>query len=437
MADRESYWQAHLAHIALTDVGMRRANNQDSYTVDLASDQAEWQARGHFFMVADGMGAHAAGELASKIAVDGVPHLYRKYRELSAPEAMQKAIVETNSEVYRRGQANSDFRAMGTTASTLALLPQGALIGHIGDSRVYCVRGTKLSQLTRDHSLVWELREAGQLDGDAELAKAVPKNVITRSLGPNAHVQVDVEGPYRVEAGDTFLLCSDGLMARVTDEEIAAILRHLSPDEAARLLVDLANLRGGPDNITVIVAQVTSELATAETDAAPIKIGKVKHDPKSELAFLVVIAVFFLGALLLAVIGSMPAALGALTVGLLVALVAFVIRKRTEAKGIELGSGRKLGKGPYTSANCPDPAEFASTLAKITDDLRRAPGAAKYEIDWAEFDAHYQSAAEARLNSRPEDAIRESARAVSVLMENIREAMKKDDDDASDSAIAL
>jgi protein phosphatase len=435
MADRESNWQDHLAHIALTDVGMRRANNQDSYTVVLASDPEEWRARGHFFMVADGMGAHAAGELASKIAVDGVPHLYRKYQDMSPPEAMQKAIIETNSEVYRRGQANSDFRAMGTTASALALLPQGALIGHIGDSRVYCVRGTKLRQLTRDHSLVWELRDSGQLDGDAELANAVPKNVITRSLGPNAHVQVDIEGPYRVEVGDTFLLCSDGLMARVTDEEIAAILRHLAPDEAARLLIDLANLRGGPDNITIIVAQVTGgELATTATDSAPIMIGKVKHDPKSELIYLVAIAVFFLAALLLAVIGNMPAALTALSVGLVVVLVAFVIRKRNEAKGIELGKGRKLGRGPYTSADCPDPAEFADSLAKITDELRRAPGAAKYEINWAEYDLHYQSAADARLNARPEDAIRESARAVSLLMEHIREAMNKD---ASDSTIEL
>ncbi|MEO8494754.1 MAG: protein phosphatase 2C domain-containing protein [Planctomycetota bacterium] len=435
MAERDSNWHDHLAHIALTDVGMRRANNQDSHSVVLASDLEEWRARGHFFMVADGMGAHAAGELASKIAVDGVPHLYRKYRELSPPEALLKAMVETNTEVYRRGQANSDFRAMGTTASALALLPQGALIGHIGDSRVYCVRGTKLRQLTKDHSLVWELRKEGELKGNPDLANAVPKNVITRSLGPNAHVKVDIEGPYRVEVGDTFLLCSDGLMARVTDQEIAAILRHLPPDEAGRLLVDLTNLRGGPDNITIILAQVTgAQLATAESDGVPIKIGKVKNDPKSELIFLVVIAVFFLGALLLSVIGQMLAALGAIVIGIVVALVALVLRKVNEAKGVELGTGRKLGQGPYTSADCPAPVEFAATLAKITDELRRAPGAAKYEIDWAEFDSHYQNAAEARLKHRPEDAIRESARAVSRLMANIREAMNKD---ASDSAIEL
>ncbi|MCA9141246.1 MAG: serine/threonine-protein phosphatase [Planctomycetaceae bacterium] len=435
MADRGSNWQVDLAHVALTDVGMRRANNQDSHSVVLASDRLEWQARGHVFMVADGMGAHAAGELASKIAVDGVPHLYRKYREMSPPEALQRAIIETNSEVYRRGQANSDFRAMGTTASAMALLPQGALIGHIGDSRVYRVRGTKLHQLTRDHSLVWELRDAGQLDGDSELAKSVPKNVITRSLGPNANVQVDIEGPYKVAVGDTYLLCSDGLMARVTDEEIAAILHHLPTNEAGQLLVDLANLRGGPDNITVIVAQITgNELATVDSDAVPIKIGRAKHDPKLELIFLVLVAVFFLAALLLSVIGNMPAALGSLVLGLVVVVVGFAIKKRNDAKGIELGTGRKLGKGPYTSADCPAPAEFAESLAKITAELRRAPGAGKYELDWTEFDQLCQSAEGATAEARHQDAIRQSARAVSLLMENIREAMNKD---ASDSAIEL
>ena len=435
MADRESNWQEHLAHVALTDVGMRRANNQDSHTVVLASDPDEWNDRGHFFMVADGMGAHAAGELASKIAVDGVPHLYRKYRELSPPEALHKALVETNSEVYQRGQANSDFRSMGTTASAMALIPQGALIGHIGDSRVYRVRGNKLRQLTRDHSLVWELRDAGQLDGDSELANSVPKNVITRSLGPNAHVQVDIEGPYRVEVGDTFLLCSDGLMARVTDEEIAAILRNLPTDAAGQLLVDLANLRGGPDNITVIIAQVSGDtLATAGSDSAPIRVGTVKNDPKSELIFLVAIAVFFLAALLLAVSGNMLASLTTFAAGLLVGVVAFVIRRRNEAKGIELGTGRKLGKGPYTFADCPDPADFAERLAKITEELRQARSVEKYEIDWTEFESLRQSATASLADARTADAIRDSAQAVSLLMAHIREAMNKD---ASDSAIEL
>src|SRR5262245_50262243 len=119
---------------------MRRSNNQDSHVVVLASDVEAWKSRGHFFMVADGMGAHAAGELASKLAVEGVSHLYRKYTELSAPEALQKAMLETNTKVHQRGQANADFRNMGTTASTLILLPQGAFVAHIGDSRVYRLR---------------------------------------------------------------------------------------------------------------------------------------------------------------------------------------------------------------------------------------------------------------------------------------------------------
>jgi PPM family protein phosphatase len=224
-------------------------------------------------------------------------------------------------------------------------------------------------------------------------------------------------------------------MARVTDEEIAAILRHLPPDEAGRFLVDLTNLRGGPDNTTVIVVEVNgSELATADSDAAPIKIGKVKPDPKSELIFLVVIAVFFLAALLLSVIENMPASLSMLAIGLVVALVAFVIRKRNDAKGVEVGNGRKIGKGPYTSEDCANAADFAVTMEKITGELRQAPGAEKYEIDWAEFDAKRQSAAELLADSRPADAIRDSARAVSLLMAHIHEAMNRD---ASDSAIEL
>src|SRR4029453_18071579 len=104
---------------------------------------------------------------------------------------------------------------------------------------------------TFDHSLLWELRAAGQFSEDAELAQAIPKNVITRSLGPNSSVQPDIEGPIPVQLGDTFLLCSDGLTGRSEDDELAALLPHLPLEEAGQMLSDLANLRGGPDNITV------------------------------------------------------------------------------------------------------------------------------------------------------------------------------------------
>src|SRR5690606_13942088 len=156
---------------------------------------------------------------------------------------------------------------MGTTCSSLAILPEGALVAHVGDSRVYRLRQQVLEQITFDHSLVWEMAASGQVRGE-EVAGFVPKNVITRSLGPNAQVKVDLEGPLPIEPGDTFLLCSDGLTGPVQDEEIAVVLAALPVEEAVQTLINLANLRGGPDNITVVAVRVKGPLA-ADTPAAP------------------------------------------------------------------------------------------------------------------------------------------------------------------------
>ena len=434
MAEQNSNWEKSLQHAAVTDIGMRRANNQDSHSVVLASDEDERLSRGHIFMVADGMGAHAAGELASKLAVDGLAHLYRKYTELSPPEALEKAFIETNGEVYRRGQANSDFRNMGTTASVMVMLPQGALIGHIGDSRVYRVRGDKLEQVTRDHSLVWELRAAGQLPEDAELANAIPKNVITRSVGPNAQIDTDIEGPLPIEVGDTFLLCSDGLTGRVTDEELAAFLPNLPPQESAQLLVDLANLRGGPDNITVIVARVVgSDLATKDDGLQPLKIG-AKRSTALHPALLVSVGAFLLIGLLLVVIGQPLVGAVAAAVGAIIGLAAFVWRTGASSKGVELGEKRRLGDGPYTETPCPSPAEVSESLATIVAELRLAPAATNLDIDWSEFDASRDRGADAQRSDIHGTAIREYTKAVCLLMQHVREAMNKD---ASDSSIEL
>src|SRR5438045_2014447 len=163
-----------LKHASVSDLGMRRTNNQDAIAVAVTDDVATWAARGHLLIVADGMGAHAAGELASKLSADGVPHLYHKYRELSPPDALRRAIVETNTEIHRRGMANPDFHNMGTTTSVLVLLPQGALAAHVGDSRIYRLRGDTISQLTFDHSLQWELKASGQLPAGADIGAIVP-----------------------------------------------------------------------------------------------------------------------------------------------------------------------------------------------------------------------------------------------------------------------
>src|SRR5205814_2324750 len=141
-----------------------------------------------------------------------------------------------------KAKANKDFQGMGTTCSTLILGPSGALIAHVGDSRVYRIRNGRLDQLSFDHSLVWELVRRNHITPE-QAGKAVPRNVITRSLGPDPTVEVDIEGPIPVEPGDVFLLCSDGLSGPVTDPEIGAFAANFHPEAACRYLVQLANLR--------------------------------------------------------------------------------------------------------------------------------------------------------------------------------------------------
>jgi protein phosphatase len=206
-------------------------------------------------MVADGMGAHAVGELASKLACDNIPHNYFKARNGSPAEALSKAFHDVGAQIHAKAAANRDFQGMGTTCSTLLMLPAGALIAHVGDSRVYRIREGLIDQLTFDHSLVWELVRRNHMSPE-QAARAVPRNVITRSLGPEPQVEVDVEGPLPVEPGDVYLLCSDGLSGPVADREIGAFAANFHPEDACRYLIHLANLRGGPDNVTALVLRV-------------------------------------------------------------------------------------------------------------------------------------------------------------------------------------
>jgi protein phosphatase len=255
-----------IEYAGVTDTGIRRPQNEDCHAALLAVDAEQWRSQGHIFLVADGMGGHAVGELASELAAGIIPHTYYKYAAEGAAPALRKAFLEANASIHSRGQQNLDFKGMGTTSTALLLQPGGAWIGHVGDSRAYRIRQGHIDQLTFDHSWVWEL--ARRQNVSPESLKGIGANYINRSLGPDPLVQIDIEGPHPLQPGDTFVLCSDGLSNQLTDQEIGAVVTVLPPAEASRVLMHLANLRGGPDNITVVVARVRGTDGEKETPAA-------------------------------------------------------------------------------------------------------------------------------------------------------------------------
>lgn len=421
-----------LEYVVKSDIGMRRANNQDSCSAVVAEDDSDWQQRGHLFIVADGMGAHAAGELASKIAVDTVPHLYRHYRSLPAPDALRRAIEETNREIHVRGRANVEFHNMGTTASVLVLLPQGVICGHVGDSRVYRVRNQTLEQLTFDHSLAWELKALGKIDAESDFAKHVPKNVITRSLGPQPNVQVDIEGAFPVQEGDVFLLCSDGLSGQVDDPEIGAIIANLPPEEAANVLIDLANLRGGPDNITVIIAKVVGSQLATNGESQRSFVGQRKKQAVNPAAWVVSGVCLFVGLFLW--VASQPILASVFGVAGIVALIVgivMLVRQRTPQASRESG-GFSKGNGPYTQFSCTAGREFVSKLATIVSELREAAEEANWEIQWSQFQEFNDAAVDAAKAGRHTDAVRSFCKAISFMMNELRHQQSQQ---ASDSAI--
>jgi len=394
---------------------MRRQNNQDSLNAMLAPDPEYWQQRGHLFVVADGMGAHAAGELASKLAVDHIPLTYGKHTELEPAAALQQAIIEANLKINQKGQANSEFQGMGTTCSSLLLLPAGAVIGHVGDSRIYRLRGDVLDQMTFDHSLVWEMRASGQIPAGADTIH-LPKNIITRSLGPNSEVQVDVEGPLPVKAGDVYLLCSDGLTGPITDLELAAILKAMPPDDAVRTLVDLANLRGGPDNITVIVVQVV---------ALPEEAVDIETQQKSKFsstALLLALAGVFLLATVVLLFAQfkLPAFLCA-AVALVAVIVAILQRLDTGTTTDGGTRAAKMGGAPYVSFDAGPNAEVVEKFHRVAQELQTSASASGRQVDWQKFEQRTAAAESARQQGDLVAAVRHFGGAISFAVEELKQ----------------
>jgi len=430
MASENIQWDECMQRAVVSDVGMRRTSNQDAIAVLPAGDLTNWRERGHLFLVADGMGAHAGGELASRLAADGIPHTYYTHRDKPAAEAIRLAIIETNAQIHQRGSANTDFHNMGTTASVLLLLPEGAVVGHVGDSRVYRLRQNELDQVTFDHSLLWEMRATGKFPPDTDLESVVPKNVITRSLGPNASVEVDLEGPLPIELGDTFLLCSDGLTAKIQDEEIGALLASLDPEEATRVMVDLANLRGGPDNITVLVVKVTgAELATSAAGIRTAVAGRARKKIAVNPVLWVIMGLCGLAAAILYAgnvqVGAVLAAAGSAIAGLLA-----LIQKLGGFEGdtsLAVPSGEPLGKGPHRRITCPPTNQFAAQLDRLAAELKQAANQAQWDIDFTQFDVFCNSARDATESRDFRNAVRQYGLGISHVMDQLRKHRRSQD----------
>ncbi len=251
--------QARLVVAGATDVGRKRDTNQDSFLVD--EDL-------RLFVVADGMGGHAGGGTASRLAVETIQSEVRKSRssrreafetfpaleDSALPEVLRDAVDGACLRIFEEARATPSLAGMGTTATILLLHGRHAFVAHVGDSRIYLIRGGDIHQVSEDHSLVNEQIKAGVLTPE-EARHSQFKNVITRSVGFEEDVLVDLMG-LAVEKGDTFIICCDGLSNLVEDHEIAEMVRDERVEDLPLRLIGLANDRGGDDNITVIAVRI-------------------------------------------------------------------------------------------------------------------------------------------------------------------------------------
>ncbi len=246
--------QLRLDPAQLTDVGRKRPHNEDNMAYVIPKDPVVMAKKGALFIVADGMGGHAAGEVASEIAVDTVSKVYYLDDSDDVATSLVQSVKRANTLIYQRAAENMLRSGMGTTCVTAVLRGGTAYITNVGDSRAYLIHNGQVRQVSQDHSWVAEQVRAGFLTEEQARSHS-QRNVITRSLGTQPEVEVDIFIE-QLEEGDFIVLCSDGLSGLVSDDDLRTIVSQYQPQESVYHLVERANENGGPDNITVIVARV-------------------------------------------------------------------------------------------------------------------------------------------------------------------------------------
>jgi protein phosphatase len=250
----------------VTDVGCTRDTNEDCCRVVQPSDDSLLARKGVLVVIADGMGGHQAGEVASHVAIETIERSYYSARG-DPREALKSAFREASREIHSFASMRAEFHGMGSTCTALVIQGGAAHAAHVGDTRLYLVRAGAIYRLTDDHSAVYEMVKQGLISQD-EARHHPERNVILRALGGHPDVEVSTwEQPLPVQAGDQFVVCSDGLHDLVSDDEIRQVVLARRLAEACEALVDLARTRGGSDNITVAVVRIDTPDPAAEPEA--------------------------------------------------------------------------------------------------------------------------------------------------------------------------
>jgi protein phosphatase len=243
--------------VSLTDVGCQRENNEDSYGYWEPASDADFTELGRLAIVADGMGGHEGGQIASRLAVETFIKAYAGAADSDPAKRLLTALKEAHRNIQERAKHNPRLNSMGTTCTALALIDTRLYFVHVGDSRLYLLREGKLRTLSRDHTLIARLLENGLIrPEDAE--HHPQKHVLTSALGvPDEEMEIDAPpAPLPLHKNDVLMICTDGLWGQMQADEIQETLASQSPDAACRSLVQLAKERGGPDNITLQVLRI-------------------------------------------------------------------------------------------------------------------------------------------------------------------------------------
>lgn len=241
---------------SVSDIGKIRQNNEDSY-LELSLEDKNGKCL--LLVVADGMGGHNAGEVASKTVVESIESYFKSEKSnLNSDKTLnhlKQSIEQANMAVINASASDEKLKGMGSTCTAMMILNNKIYVAHVGDSRAYLKRGKKIDQITKDHTLAEKMFDSGIIS--KEEAKNSPhRNMLMKAIGIADDLEVETYDPFNVQPGDVYLLCSDGLTEYLDEEEICSVINIYDPDQACKLLIKIANKRGGKDNITVQIVKV-------------------------------------------------------------------------------------------------------------------------------------------------------------------------------------